>query len=772
MRRFPLQHQGGLRVLSTAALVLLLPLLAGCSLLTPLPAPVTLEQRLAMLPASGPGLEAPVTIRWNAHQVPFVEATSDADAAFALGVVQAHLRLGQMEIARRVARGRISEMAGPFTTDIDAALRTLDFAAAAPAIETAMPPATRTWVARFVDGINHVLATADPLPHEFATLALEREPWTVADVLAIGRLGGTDVNWLAWFDLLPHRGSPDWPMLLAETLEAGTTAPASAAPRVPRPDAPAAARQALGQLLNAHAKTGSNSVAVAARRSATGGALIASDPHLGVSVPNIWVMAGVRTPTLEVVGLMPAGLPVFALGRTRHIAWGGTNMRGAASDLVDISIEDPARWTVREERIAVRGWIDDSVTIRISDQGPVISDRALVPAPAGTPLALRWMGHQPTDEISALLAAARAPDGAAFRQALAGFGVSPQNMVWADADGHVGLVAAGRLPRRPAGQPTDLISSPAAADAAWADPAGTLDLPGIVDPPDGVVLSANNPPGETPFPISYFFSAPDRMIRLAALTGATDALELEDLKRLQQDVLAPGTLALRDALTDRVPDVFAAEAGGAAGPLIRDWNGRYTRDSAGALAMEGLIAALIEPLTAAGAAEGRFAATLPPSLLPAALLRRVEALPDPVLAALLPAALKTASDLVEDHGTWGTVHRLRLEHPLARVPVLGGAYRLADVAWPGSRETVMKAAHGPVEGIHSVRYGAQARHISDMADPDANWFLLMTGQDGWLSSDTALDQLSLWQRGEMIRLPLTPDAVTEGYPHVTVLRPS
>ena len=56
-----------------------------------------------------------------------------------------------------------------------------------------------------MDGVNHYQETASELPHDFGVLGLEREPWTVEDVFAMGRLAGTDVNWLVWMDLLPLR---------------------------------------------------------------------------------------------------------------------------------------------------------------------------------------------------------------------------------------------------------------------------------------------------------------------------------------------------------------------------------------------------------------------------------------------------------------------------------------------------------------------------------------------------------------------------------------
>ncbi len=87
-------------------------LIAGCALLTPLPRPASLQERLAAVPRADLALEGKVTVHWDDHQIPFIEAASDRDAAFALGLVHAHLRLGQMEILRRISQGRLAEMGG------------------------------------------------------------------------------------------------------------------------------------------------------------------------------------------------------------------------------------------------------------------------------------------------------------------------------------------------------------------------------------------------------------------------------------------------------------------------------------------------------------------------------------------------------------------------------------------------------------------------------------------------------------------------------------
>jgi penicillin G amidase len=139
-----------------------------------------LEERLAMLPREALPLEKQVVIHWNQHHVPFIEAMTDRDLAVALGIVHAHLRLGQLELMRRIARGRLSELVGPSGLAVDQLLRTLDVGRAVPEVLAAMPAATRTWLEAFVEGLNHQLMQVRPLPAEFDLFSLQQEPWASA----------------------------------------------------------------------------------------------------------------------------------------------------------------------------------------------------------------------------------------------------------------------------------------------------------------------------------------------------------------------------------------------------------------------------------------------------------------------------------------------------------------------------------------------------------------------------------------------------------------
>ncbi len=753
-----------LRALSA---VMLSTFVAGCALLAPLPNKTGLDRRLAMIPAGELPLQHQVTIYWDRYQIPFIEAKTDEDLAFALGLVHAHLRLGQMEMFRRVSQGRIAEMAGPIAVDIDHSLRILNFGRAAAEIEKSLPPATRTWVRAFVRGINHYQKNVKKLPAEFTLLGMKREKWKIRDILTIGRLASSDVNWLVWFRLLRLRGRPEWKQLWARLLKSGGDSMASFRP--------VGKEAALDEILRGLSRSGSNTLAIAGRRTGTGAALMANDPHLGLMLPNLWLIAGVKSPTTHAVGLMVPGLPFFALGRNKKIAWGGTNMRAASSDLYDASKLAPGAITTRTETIKVRWWLDQTVAVRESPLGPIISDAPLIETGTGKPLALAWVGHQPSDEITAMLKVSRAGSFAEFKEAFESFAVSAQNMLYADFEGNIGQVMAMRLPVRSARRPRDLVLDPSRKSERWQGYLRVGELPASYNPKAGYLASANNRPAPFKVPLGYFFSTDDRVARMARLMEGAKKIGLDDLKAVQSDVYLISAVKLRDLMVEKLTELSVDGGGDVAQKnliaALKQWDGRYRVAAKGPVAFELLYHALSGPvrkrlykpeIAAVMASQARAKAIF------AADLNRLK--PED-LKADLQSALASAAAKFGAYRNWGEMHRLALRHPLGQLPVVGGRFRFVDVPAEGSNDTLWKTAHNSTDARHDARYGSNARHISDLSDPDANYFVLLGGQDGWFNSANFTDQVNLWLTGKYVRVPLTLKAVRKNAVHKTALSP-
>jgi penicillin amidase len=466
---------------------------------------------------------------------------------------------------------------------------------------------------------------------------------------------------------------------------------------------------------------------------------------------------------------MVPGLPFVAVGRNADIAWGGTNLRAASSDLFDVSALPAEAITERTERIDVRWWPDSEVTVRDTPYGPLISDAPVLPHRDGERLALRWIGHRPTDEMSAMLAVNRARDWQEFRQALDGFALSSQNFLYADRQGNISQLTAAQLPARPPTPPTDIVH-PLADAAAWDRIVTSAELPSSYNPATGFLASANNRPAAADVLIGYFFSADDRVLRLQQQLGARSDWTVERLRTLQRDAYGRSSILLRDALiqrleTDRMTVARPEEQ--RVLDLVAAWDGVYAAGSPGALAFEALAAGVVtalydEATRAILDSGGNLYAFLAEDLLDIETTR---------LQAAMASALPPAAAALQRYGSWGEAHRLPVQHLLGGLPVIGARYRFADLPAAGSSETILKTAHALTTERHSTRYGAQARHISDLSDPDANWFVLLGGQDGWFNSPSFSDQVEPFMAGELIQVPLTLDKVRASFPHRLDLAP-
>lgn len=722
---------------------------------------IALADRLANFPRHGSPLERPVEVRWDGHQIPFIQATTDHDLAVSLGLVHAHLRLGQMEIMRRIAYGRVSEMIGPVGLDIDHTLRIIDFPYAVPDMLRRLPARTHDWLSGFVTGINHALMSrGTALPHEFHLFGLKREPWSVSDVLAVGRLVGWDFMWLVWLRLLKAREAPEWPHLWRRLVNA------DAAPMPEPVGRGMLAAAALAGMLSVNNRHGSNSLAVSRGRDGQPATWIASDPHLDLSLPSNWLIAGYRSPSYHAVGLMIPGLPFVALGRNPWIAWGGTALHAITSDLVDISHVPESAIARRTQMITPRWSHPRAVTARWSPLGPVLSDSVFYRA-AGDRVALRWVGHQPSDEISAMLAVNRARNWDEFRAALDGFAIPAQNLVFADRDGNVGHAGAAWVPKDVPPAPKDLVTH--ADEHPWVDFLTAADLPARFNPPSGFVVSANDRPVDTDLVIGRFFASRDRLERLSTLLDQASQIDFAQLAGIQQDVEVASARRLAHVLAEMARAAAPARLGDDRERVVQalaSWDGIYASASEGAAAFEVVLyhfARLFYPPRV-------FAAYAAVWALRNLIRADVEAADPRQVGPVVRNALGRAARAVQGR-TWGDLHRLRVRHPLGAVPVAGRRYRYFDFATSGGSESVMKTANGLAGGRHAVHYGSNARHISELADPDGNYFVLFGGQDGWFGSTTFADQIPLWKKGEYVQVPLRPETIRKTFPFAMTLRP-
>lgn len=511
-----------------------------------------------------PGLDAEVRIERDAHGAPSIQAMSDHDAFFAIGYLHAQDRMWQLELQRRIASGRLSEVFGKDSVDADIWFRTLGLKRAAHASWRQLSPQAQASLQAYADGINQWLASEPVLPPEFALLDVQPEPWTVYDSLAWVKafalnLGG---NHRREIERLLMAQVVDGPKLRAlfpdYPVDGATTIPLTGSQRSAITSYAGLQRSMEQQLQVGGRFVGSNAWVVSGQLTSDGAALLANDPHLGLQIPSLWYMASIKGAQLDVHGATLVGLPLVVFGRNGDIAWGGTNLMADAQDLYFEQVKPDGgthywidgQWQpfrVREELIHVRqpfpAFLRNPlqparIHVRTTRHGPVISDQFEV---LDQPVSLRWTALDADNaSYEAFFQLGYAHDWTEFQEALRHLVAPALNMLYADRGGNIGYMAAGRIPIRAKGDGGMPVAGWTGA-FEWTGEIPFERLPRSYNPPTGFLVSANNKPvgEEYPYLITHDWAPPSRANRITRLLQSARSfgqpLDIEVMRRIQGD---------------------------------------------------------------------------------------------------------------------------------------------------------------------------------------------------------------------------------------------
>jgi len=702
-----------------------------------------------------PGLAAPVEVRLDARGVPTVRASSLPDALRVEGYLQARDRLFQMELARRVADGELSELVGAAALPFDRRQRIYGFAGVAEEAVRIAPPDLRDSAQALADGVNAFIAShPGRWGLEFQLVGVAPRPWTPADTVRVLLLMHQQLSESWQQDLmsgslaalprarrdfltpdvssddvliLPDAAPPPPPSTSA-LLTRGAPPPSA----VPAPDAPERLER-LGVPLEpgergAPPDVGSNGWVVSGSHTRSGKPILANDPHLGFNVPGTWYPLRIELVDASgavqrwVQGVSLPGVPGLVIFQNDHLAIGFTNV---GTDVQDLYREPEVGQRV--ERIRVKGAPPETLTVSLGRHGPMVRPG----------LALAWAALDPATLRAPVGDLMLATDWAGVNRAADGFLGPGQNLLYADAAGHIGWRATGVLPLRASGDDgrTPLDGSTTAHD--WSGYLAQDRMPRVLDPPSGRIVSANQRGIGTSsgfrWPSSW--ASPTRARRISELL-AGERIDARQVRAMQLDTVA---LVDREVVQRLSPLLAPGLARAFAG-----WDGRADADSRLFRAAEEIRRRAYEAVVAA-ALRG---ADLGPGELhwydsDPTLLAALRATPEAWRKAGLgdrDAVLGDAVRGVSLDGTWGERNRLEAKHPFGR--------RGGPLAWlfnpprlplPGCDRCVRVATPG---------FGQSMRLVVDFADPEATTLVLALGTSGHLGSPHRTDQLGDWLDGD------------------------
>ncbi|MFO1082694.1 MAG: penicillin acylase family protein [Reyranellaceae bacterium] len=763
----------------------------------------------------GKGLKAPVEIARDRNAVPHIIAGSIDDAAFGLGYVHAQDRFWQMELMRRLGQGRLSELvpprlAGDGLVDTDRTMRGLGLYRRAGESLNALSPAIRGMTESYAAGVNAWLDRKDQQYGLELTLIkllsggrYRPEPWQPADSLVWAKLMalGLDGNWRA--ELLRLRlarriGDEGVKFLIGppgETRDATLTLANEALNRTD-----------LDRLyegtdnLATRKREASNEWVVSGAHAVSGKPLLANDPHLAMTFPGTWYLARLVGPGFDIRGATSPGSPAVVLGHNGTIGWGFTTTNLDSQDLFIERVDptDPNRYitpdgarpfAVREETINV-AW-GEPVTMRVREtrHGPVIDDfiaRSADLVPQGHVLALQATALDGNDTSAEGFARiGMAQNWEDFLNAGRKI-VSPmQNMVYADTEGNVGLIAPAKVPIRRRGDGSMPVPG-WTSEYDWAGFVPFDELPKVYNPPSGIVVNANARlvPDDYRHFISRDWAEPFRQRRANQLLREVERHPVYGMIVMQGDTL---TLDADEML----PILLRVTPRNSRSARVHDLLGRWNRfmlaRRAEPLIYTAWLWELQRGLLADKLGDGLYQAMVVPDVrLITRILRDQPAWCDDTSTSTaetcddqIARALDRALDWIArrqgpdiEKWQWGNEHLAAYRHPLFdSVPLLRD---LASVRFPadGGAQTLNRAqpsyrGAAPFEAVHGAGY----RGVYDFSDLDNSRFAMPLGQSGNMLSPWARNLVEGWQALRYIEIAGTRAEVEHTATGIITLAP-
>ena len=762
-----------------------------------------------------PDLDSPVTVFFDDYAVPHIYAENEHDLFYTAGYIMASERLFQIDMVNRAVQGRLAEMNSGLVR-ADKYLRTWGFHHLGKQIAAALDPGSLDIIQWACDGINaYIESHQDNLPLEFKLIGHQPLKWDPSVTCGFARLQGEDLN-NAWVEeLAVSRLMEIFDGDMASDLFPGVegtdilSQPSLSDALIPLLNATASVQQDLRSVLgNMTGFKASNNWTVSSTR--TGRLpLLANDMHLGYSQPPVWYEMHLVGGRFNVWGLAFPGIPAIMSGHNDHIAWGTTNVGADDTDfyLERINTADTTTYlykgewiplTIREEIIEVRDAEPVVFKVRETVHGVIINDFSALARRTSQPIAMRWSGHDISDEITAFLKLNLATNWDEFTEAASYFGVPGQNMIYADREGNIGWRPFLKVPIRRGGNTLRVLPG-ASGEYDWQGYVPFEEMPYVYNPLRGYVATANHQTVSSEFPyyVTHYWLPQYRYRRIAELLAASSEHTVETLMEIQNDVLSVEARDILPVLLAVFPETAAQDFGPDildALKILREWDYVMHAEATGPT----IFTTWIDQLKMAIYKdemdrvddilfENFLSTSFDTKSLAKLILKENSPWYDNVTTpeqenrdTIIQLSLeKTIEDLTELLGkksakwTWGRLHTLTHRHAIVGEDRLGKflnwwlGLNVGPFPMNGSSNTVNAIGREP----YSSKAGPSERSIIDLADLDNSYIVIPTGQSGHPFDRHYNDQAGLYNSGQYRPAHFSREAVEQNAYSTLILHP-
>ena len=735
-----------------------------------------------------------VTVHFDENGVPHINAETQKDAYTALGYVHAQDRLWQMELIRRIAPGRLSEIFGDKLVETDvffAGLGLVEDANESIAKIDINSEAYKLTIA-YLDGVNQFVEEG-ATPIEYNLIGLEKTKFTVNDVYNVfGYMSFSFAIAQKTDPLLQEIKEKLGDNYLAE-LEIPVYSNTALLKSEKNPIVKASfakAMTAMYEQLPISPFIGSNSWVIAADKTKNGKVIFANDPHIGFSQPSVWYQSHIKTPDYEMYGYSLALTPFPLLGHNRDYAYGLTMFE---NDDVDFYIEknNPenlneyetptgfSTYKTVQKTIKIKGAPDTTFTVKISRHGPIMNN-LLKQIDDQRPIAMQWIYKKTDNQILDVgYQISHAKSLHDFKEGAKLLHAPGLNMMYGDAKDNIAWIASGKLYKYRDSINTKLYLDGASGKDEILSYVDFEDNPQSINPASNYVYSSNNQP-DTIAGVLYpgYYLPEDRGQRIEQLLEVKNDWTQEDVQQMIFDVTSPVVPQVIANLVASIKTENFTKNEQEALQNLKDWNGEYKKEDTAPTIYNRFLYEFLE-----GTFKDELGESFP-MFMQTPLMKKMiavqakkavsvwfddvttepkETKSDIVQRSFINAISFLENQLGDTVSLWSWSKVISVEHGHALAAggeTLRKIFNVGPFSMDGGNEVINNQLFTLNEtGIYKVKAGPSTRRVIDFSNIENSVSILPTGQSGNIFSKHYKDQAQKYLNGEFVKTMLNKDEI-------------
>ena len=736
-------------------------------------------------------IEKTTTVYFDDFGVPHIYANSQKDAMVALGYVHAQDRLWQMELMRRIAPGRLSEIFGSVALQNDMFFAGLGIEEASEIAIAKLDKNGKDYqlAMAYLDGINQYLEEGKT-PIEFYLVGVKKEKFTLKDVYNIfGYMSFSFAMAQKTDPLLTDIRDQLGPEYLKDfglDGSLGTTRIKNSKEKIKEYSAIAKSVTALLDQSPIPPFIGSNSWVIAPPKTEKGKVIFANDPHIGFSQPATWYEAHIVTPDFELYGYYLAGTPYPLLGHNRKYAYGLTMFENDDLDLykeenkVDdansyLSPKGYVNYQIRNKTIQVKDSSAVNLKVKISRHGPIVND-LIKGLNTKQPVALSWIyTQQPIQILDAVYRLSHAQNISDFQKGVALIAAPGLNVMYGDAKGNVAWWATGKLYKHQLGVNPNFILNGASGKEDIAEYLDFSKNPSAINPSWNYVYSANNQPEAVDgFLYPGYYLPEDRAKRITTLLEAKQKWNKQAVSQMIVDNTSSTVTETLKVMLASIASESLSENQKQAFTILKDWKGDSNLNQVAPTIYNKWLYLYLKNTFEDELGNDKFEQFLG-THIGKQVATKLIANPNSIWwddsttkgtketqAFIFKKSYKEAIAALEKQlgatvasWTWNKVHTVEHQHPLGKVSALKPIFNVGPFEIAGTNEVINNLMFGlNASGNYKVTGGPSTRRVIDFSDVENSWSIIPTGQSGNPLSAHYADQTQMYNEGKFRKMKM------------------